>query len=116
MAVCESGGGVTGYTKSIWGGVTTLELAKFIDFAIDKNLAGLHHFSNNARITKYALLRLLAEQFNLSVKIKAIDGIVTDKSIISSMSDYIVPSYAQMIKNLYLFMSENRDIYTQYEE
>lgn len=107
---------VNGYTKSIWSGVTTLELAKAIDFAITTDLRGLQQLSNNMQITKYELLKLITATFALPVYIKPVDGVVSDKSIISSMHDYSVPSYAVMLQDLHNFMSKNKKLYTQYEE
>ncbi len=107
---------LNGYTKSVWSGVTTLELAKAIDFAITTDLIGLQQLSNNKQITKYDLLKLITDTFNLSVEIKPVDGIISDKSIISSISDYTVPSYSVMLQDLHNFMNKNKKLYTQYEE
>ena len=107
---------LTGYTKSVWSGVTTLELAKAIDFAITTDLRGLQQLSNNTKITKYELLKVITDTFNLQVKINPIDGVISDKSIISSISDYTVPPYSIMIQDLYSFMSKNKKLYTQYKE
>ena len=107
---------LNGYTKSVWSGVTTLELAKAIDFAITTDLIGLQQLSNNKQITKYDLLKLITDTFNLSVEIKPVDGVISDKSIISSISDYTVPSYSVMLQDLHNFMNKNKKLYTQYEE
>ena len=45
-------GSVNGYTNAIWGGVTTIELAKAITTAIDKDIRGLVHLSNGSSISK----------------------------------------------------------------
>ena len=107
---------LNGYTKSVWSGVTTLELAKAIDFAITTDLRGLQQLSNNKQITKYDLLKLITDTFNLSVEIKPVDGVISDKSIVSSISDYSVPSYSVMLQDLHNFMNKNKKLYTQYEE
>ncbi|EMB28418.1 dTDP-4-dehydrorhamnose reductase family protein [Treponema denticola] len=107
---------LNGYTKSVWSGVTTLELAKAIDFAITTDLIGLQQLSNNKQITKYELLKLITATFNLPVEIKPVCGVISDKSIISSISDYTVPSYSVMLQDLHNFMSKNKKLYTQYEE
>lgn len=107
---------LNGYTKSVWSGVTTLELAKAIDFAITTDLRGLQQLSNNKQITKYDLLKLIIDTFNLSVEIKPVDGVISDKSIVSSISDYSVPSYSVMLQDLHNFMNKNKKLYTQYEE
>lgn len=106
---------LNGYTKSVWSGVTTLELAKAIDFAINTDLIGLQQLSNNKHITKYELLKLITDTFNLSVEIKPVCGVISDKSIISSISDYTVPSYSVMLNDLHNFMSKNKTLYAQYE-
>ncbi|UTY25858.1 dTDP-4-dehydrorhamnose reductase family protein [Treponema denticola] len=107
---------LNGYTKSVWSGVTTLELAKAIDFAINTDLIGLQQLSNNKQITKYDLLKLVTDTFNLSVEMKPVDGVISDKSIVSSILDYSVPSYSVMLQDLHNFMSKNKELYTQYEE
>ena len=49
---------VGGYSKVIWTGVTTIELAKQIDVAIKNHLTGLQHVVNNDFIPKKDLLEL----------------------------------------------------------
>ena len=49
---------ISGYTKTIWSGVTTIELAKTIKWSIDNHIAGLYHVTNNSSISKHDLLKL----------------------------------------------------------
>ncbi|MBR4486070.1 SDR family oxidoreductase, partial [bacterium] len=49
---------VSGYNKVMWTGVTTIELAKQIQVAIENNLTGLQHIVNNDTISKKNLLEL----------------------------------------------------------
>jgi dTDP-4-dehydrorhamnose reductase len=108
---------INGYTKSIWGGVTTLELAKFIDTAISKNITGLYQLSNSIGISKYKLLRLIVDAYSLPLRVDETPGIVCDKSIIQSYKKdfkYNVPDYPAMISELYDFMIENKAVYNQY--
>ena len=56
-----------GYQKSIWGGVTTLELAKVIDAALQRELVGLYQISNNIGISKYDLISLIINEFRLEM-------------------------------------------------
>ncbi len=110
---------VNGYKKSYWGGVTTYELAKFIEFSIDSNLSGLFQLSNNKKISKFELLKLLVSEFSLPININPVDGIDVDKSIImSDLNDtkYLVPSYSEMICELHKFMQENLSLYKNYLE
>ena len=43
-------GEIKGYTKAIWSGVTTLELAKAIERAAMEHWYGLYHLTNNQTI------------------------------------------------------------------
>ena len=54
---------VNGYTKVFWSGVTTLELAKAIEYSLDNDVTGLFQLSNGVRISKYDLLVLFNEIF-----------------------------------------------------
>jgi dTDP-4-dehydrorhamnose reductase len=110
-------GYINGYDKSIWGGVTTLELAKSIKELIEYNITGLYQLTNGERISKFALLMLIVKQFQLKVTVHRIDGKINDKSILPSLREnfqYFVPSYQIMIKELSEFMHTNYELYKQY--
>ena len=51
-------GSILGFTKVIWSGVTTMELAKAVKWSIDNNITGLYHITNGEPISKYDLLCL----------------------------------------------------------
>lgn len=106
-------GVVQGYTTAIWGGVTTLELAKALHRAIEAGLTGLVQLSNGASISKYELLRLIQQIWKKhDVEILPVDKGTVDKSIAKSMRfDYCVPSYEQMLVELYDWMWNHKDIY-----
>ena len=107
---------IFGYKKSIWSGVTTLELAKAVDIAIDKNIVGLHHVTNNQVISKYDLLKLFKKYMKKNIKIIPTDGIVTDKSFIDTrqLLGCEIPDYEEMISNMAEFIFNNNDLYKQY--
>jgi len=108
---------INGYEKSIWGGITTLELAKAIYQCIEHNVTGLYQLSNGEKISKYALIQLIVSQFKLNIPVRKVDGIVTDKSIIPSIRDdfcFAVPSYANMIEELCHWMFMRQDLYLNY--
>ncbi|MCR4924826.1 MAG: SDR family oxidoreductase [Clostridiales bacterium] len=110
-------GELNGWQKSFWGGVTTLELAKVMDAVIDSNLTGLYQISNNEAISKYDLVSLIVKEFELPIKVNAIEGNVCDKSIFNSIRadfSYNVPSYKDMISEIHSFMSVHKALYTQY--
>lgn len=110
-------GKLDGWKKSLWGGVTTLELAKVMETAIDSNLTGLYQVSNNEAVSKYELISLLVKEFRLPIVVNAVDGTVCDKSIFCSVRDdfsYTVPSYETMISELHSFMTSHKSLYAQY--
>jgi dTDP-4-dehydrorhamnose reductase len=100
--IIRQNGDIYGYTNAYWSGVTTLELAKYIlSILQSKNFpTGLIHLTNNTKISKYNLLKIIKEIFNLD-KIFLIesDKHKVDKSLINSRNDLDlnVPSYFDMI-------------------
>ena len=62
-------GVVSGYTKAIWSGVTTIELAKAVECSIRKDITGLHHITNNSSISKYDLLILFQKHMKKNIQI-----------------------------------------------
>lgn len=121
-------GDIKGFTKAIWSGVTTLELAKFIVHIIKLeldtnnsfNLTNIYHLTNNSSINKYDLLNLIKTQFKIShINIQPDDNYNANKSFISTRDiknlNYSVPSYADMITELYNHMAAHKDLYSQYK-
>lgn len=109
-------GKVNGFKTAIWGGVTTLELAKAIDYVIVQNKTGLIQLSNGIGISKYDLLNLFKKIWHKQdVEILPFDGNGVNKSIAKSERfDYEVPDYEQMLQELYDWMKVHRELYVQY--
>jgi len=106
-------GEIKGFTQAIWGGVTTLELAKAIDNAISNDLTGLIHLTNGESINKYNLLHLFKEIWNKEdIEILPIEGKKVDKSLMkSSQFNFNVPSYKVMLLELKRWMGRYKQIY-----
>jgi dTDP-4-dehydrorhamnose reductase len=109
-------GEVLGYTKSIWSGVTTIELAKAVKWSIDNNITGLYHVTNNLSISKYDLLRLFKKYTKKDISIKSFNGKDVDKSFIDTrlLVNYQIPDYDHMVQEMTLFMKNNKELYGQY--
>jgi len=75
-------GSVQGFCKSIWSGVTTLELAKCIEYCIVYKVGGIHHLSSREAISKYDLLSLLNDFSMNVVNLEKVDGPVTNKVLL----------------------------------
>ena len=106
-------GTVNGFKTAIWGGVTTLELAKAIDFAIENNKTGLLQLSNGTGISKFDLLHLFKEIWKKDdIEISPVDANGIDKSIaVSARFNYPVPSYRDMLLQQAEWMKLHPDLY-----
>jgi len=109
-------GEISGFTKTIWSGVTTIELAKTIKWSIDNSITGLYHVTNNSSISKYELLKLFQKYTKKNINIKLVDGKNVDKSFIHTrlLMNYKVLSYDQMIFDMVSLIANNRSLYSQY--
>lgn len=94
-------GDIPGFTKSIWSGVTTLELAKTIKLTIDAEITGLYHVTNNSSINKYNLLKLFQKYTAKDIRINPVDEGV-DKSFVDTrmLIDFDIPTYENMVKEM----------------
>ena len=109
---------IFGYTEAYWSGVTTIELAKGINEAIQQDLTGLYQFVNNSKICKYILL----QEFNTifkegKTKITPKSDYKVDKSLLCTRSDfdYNVPSFNTMIKEMKDWMIKYKELYKYYD-
>ncbi len=99
-------GKVKGFSNVKWSGVTTLELSKAIDFAINNSIDGLWNLSNQEEISKFELLKIIINLFELDqVTLTKDSSIKSNKSLVSVRKiKYIVPSYTSMITELKEFI------------
>lgn len=109
---------VTGYTNAIWGGVTTLELAKAITFILESDtVSGIIHLTNGTEISKFELLSLFKSIWKVkSIYINKGEGIKNvNKSLVKSEKfSFEVSSYQQMLQDLYEWMNQNKSLYPIY--
>ena len=99
-------GKVYGYTKVFWTGVTTLELAKAIDNAIDQDISSLYQLVPEKKISKYDLLNLIKEVWAKPIEILKDGRIVNDKSLFNNRKDfdYKISDYRTMLVELFEWM------------
>ena len=95
-------GSIDGYCNAYWSGVTTLQLAKsIIKLILEKNsISGVIHLTNNNKISKYDLLQIIKNIFELkNIHITKSDKYKIDKSLINTRNELIldIPSYEEMI-------------------
>ena len=105
-------GEVQGFTNVIWTGVTTIELAKQIEFAIKNDLKGLYNVVNGNVIDKYSLLQLFKEKFNKEIEIIPNGEQVSKKTLLPSQKCHFdIPSYEQMIEEMKNWIIEHKELY-----
>ena len=107
---------INGFTKAIWSGVTTLVLARAVDWAINNKINGLYHITNNKSIDKYSLLLLIKKYTRKDIVINPFEGNIINKSFIDTrkLIDYEIPSYDQMVKEMIDNINLNKIIYSHY--
>lgn len=107
-------GETSGFDKVTWTGVTTIELAKCIEKAINNNLTGLRHVVNNEKIDKYSLLNLFKKYFKKDITINRKSDYLSDKSLIRTTDfDFEVPSYEQMVQEMSEWVTKHEDLYPE---
>jgi dTDP-4-dehydrorhamnose reductase len=99
-------GKVQGYTNAIYSGFPTVEMARIIGEYIIPNtdLKGLYHLSSDP-ISKYELLRLVAEKYKKQIEIEPFDDFRLDRSLDStlfqSITGYTPPSWPELVDRMY---------------
>jgi len=116
---CKQTGEIFGYTKAVWNGITTIELAKAIKAAIAQDLTGLYHLVPSNNITKYELLELFKKEFNRSdITIQPKDVVALDKTLVNTRKDFDfkVAEYPVMIKAMKEWTEDHSNLYRHYKK
>lgn len=98
-------GPVKGFTKAIFSGLPTVELARVIhDFVIpNSDLRGLYHVSAEP-INKFELLKLVAKAYGKAITITPDDKLVIDLSLDSSrfreITGYQPPAWPELVRRM----------------
>lgn len=110
-------GEIQGYTKAMWTGQSTLQLAKTIEVAAKHKISGLINMVPKCNISKYDLLNLFNKHLrNNIIKIVPVDGLVADKTLIRTNTDfdYEIPDYDTMIFEMAKWMQTHKQLYPHY--
>lgn len=108
---------INGFTKTMWTGQTTLQLAKTMEIAAKERAHGLFNTVPDHSISKYDLCSLFNKYIrNSSVKINPVEGIVADKSLKRTRFEfsYIIPDYEQMVAEMAEWIFKHKDMYPHY--
>lgn len=111
-------GAIEGWTKAIWTGLTTLELAKAIEAcACDGSRGLVNMVPDEPGISKYELLTLFNRYIRGgSVTVRAAEGLGADKSLQRTelVSGYSPQSYEEQVKELAIWIRGHRSLYPHY--
>ena len=110
-------GAVNGFTKAVWTGQTTLQLAKTMEAAAKAKASGLYNAVPSESINKYDLLCLLNKHLrNGKMDIVPVDGVNLDKSLRRTRYefDYLIPDYDQMVFEMAEWVKQHKSMYPHY--
>lgn len=99
-------GPVRGYTRAIFSGLPTVELARvFHDIVLPRpDLGGLYHVAAEP-ISKHALLGLVAEVYGVDTEIVPSEDVVIDRSLnadrFTSTTGYRAPAWPDLVRTMY---------------
>lgn len=112
---------IRGFTKAIYTGFPTVELARIIiDYILpNEKLNGLYHLSSDP-VSKYELLKMVAERYGKSITIEPFDDFVLDRSLDSSrfckLTGYVSPKWPDLIEAMFRDYDANRVWYERHAE
>jgi dTDP-4-dehydrorhamnose reductase len=113
-------GDITGYRRALWSGVTTLELAKYVHFLIDKkyDLTGLVHYSVLGGTSKYELLQSINRVFDRKFNVQPFDEPELDKRLMNTRADIgMEPAgYDKQLHELKKWIDVHYNMYPHYQE
>lgn len=110
-------GEINGFTKAIWTGQTTLQLAKTMEKAAQEKAHGLYNTVPDHSISKYELCKLFNHYFrNDSITINPVEGVKADKSLKRTKFEfgYLIPDYDTMVAELAEWVMKHKDMYPHY--
>lgn len=113
----QQSGEINGYTKAMWTGQTTLQLAKTMEAAAKEKAHGLYNTVPDHSISKCDLCGLFNKYLRGgSIKINPVEGVNADKSLKRTRFDfdYLIPDYEQMVSELAEWIVKHKDMYPHY--
>jgi dTDP-4-dehydrorhamnose reductase len=108
---------VTGFRRAVFSGFPTVELARIIHDYILPNpeLSGICHVSSEP-ISKYDLLRKVAQRYDKNIGIEPDDSFIVDRSLDSTFfreaTNYVPPSWDKLIEMMHKEFLANRCFYS----
>lgn len=110
-------GPISGYTNVYWNGITTLELAKAIEYSISNPITGLFHLVPEVSISKYELLQIFKDVFSKdTLLIHPIEVTYSNKQLINTRTDfnYHISDYHSMVLEMKEWIKLHPMLYPHY--
>lgn len=101
-------GKVRGYTRAIFSGLPTFELACIVRDRVLPNpeLRGLYHVAAEP-ISKYDLLQLVNQEYDRNILIEADDSVMINRSLNASRfmaaTGYVAPAWRELVAHMHSF-------------
>ena len=98
---------VEGYTKAIYTGLPTIELANVIKkYVLPNNSTyGVYHISSDP-ISKFDLLNLIATKYQSQIKVEPNNSVIVDRSLNSdafrTLTGYTPKTWPELINSMYM--------------
>lgn len=108
---------VNGYTKALWTGQCTYQLAKTMEQAAKGRVHGIINAVPDTDISKYELLKLFNKHLrNGRVTINPVEGVNADKSLKRTNWDwsYKIPDYDIMVREMSEWIFKHKELYPYY--
>jgi len=100
-----------GFTRALFSGLPTVTLAQIVRDVIipDSGLHGLYHVGADP-ITKFDLLKLVAEVYGKSIEITPDDSLQIDRSLSAgrfrAATGYVVPEWPELVRVMHSYYSK----------
>lgn len=110
-------GRISGFDKAFWNGITTIELARGINSALDQGLTGLYHLVPDGTISKFSLLEIFRDVFGRTdIDIAPDSRLSVDKTLANTRQDFdfTVPSYPTMVEGMRSWIESHAALYPHY--
>ncbi|MBU3596016.1 SDR family oxidoreductase [Polynucleobacter sp. 86C-FISCH] len=105
-----------GFTRAIFSGVPTIVLAEIIANVVIPNihlLSGLYQIASKP-ISKYDLLCLIAEVYQMEIQVIPDDRLIIDRSLCSKRfteaTGYVAPEWVDMVEKMHAFRIANKNV------
>lgn len=110
-------GVIQGYSRVMWNGNTTVELANAIERMSSSSVSGVVHLVPNDFLSKFDLMSMLNNAFELGLTVERQPEYIIDKRLLASDGElpYRPQGYEAQIRELREWVLQRRDLYPQYD-